>query len=117
MPAFHRFAQSGGTPRTKSVSRQVTPTHDERGDAHPHSSGKNRAITIPCALFILRLVSDLEPLFAGSVGERHTENLRRVGAYGEFAFAAIRGNRVGNSFVAEGSQASQDGPKDRLRQG
>ena len=59
--------------------------------------------------------SHFQPLLAGSVGERHTNTVRRVGADRDFTFTTIRGDRIGNSFVAQGRHPGQDGPKDRLR--
>jgi hypothetical protein len=66
-------------------------------------------------VFVIRQSPDFQPGLAGSVGERHEKDRRRVGADREFTFAAIRGDRIGNSFVAQGCHPGQDGPKDGLR--
>jgi predicted nuclease of predicted toxin-antitoxin system len=51
-------------------------------------------------VFAIRRGSYFQPLIARNVGERHTKYRRRVGADPEFTFTTIRGDRVGNSFVA-----------------
>ncbi len=66
-------------------------------------------------VYALPTAYHFQPLFAGSIGERHMKNGWRRGINREFTLTPIKGNGVGYSFVTKDSHSGQDCPKDRFR--
>ena len=72
-------------------------------------------MVVRCPMIVIRQASYFQPLFARSIGERHTKNRWRAGADREFAFTTIRGDRAWSPFIAKRSHPGQDSPEDRFR--